>query len=91
MIRNINEGNIVISLSGKDKGEHYIVLNVKDNYAYLVNGKSRKLTKPKKKNIKHLQIVCLDCKLDFKNIFDCDIIHTIKNYISLKNSLEEKK
>ena len=49
MIRNINEGNIVISLSGKDKGEHYIVLNVKDNYAYLVNGKSRKLTKPKKK------------------------------------------
>ena len=91
MVKDIKQGNIVVSLNGKDKGEHFIVCNVKENYAYVVNGKTRKLTKPKKKNIKHLQIVCRDCNLDFKNVFDCDIIHTIKNYISLKNSVEEKK
>lgn len=91
MIRDIKIGNIVLSISGKDKGEHFIVCNIEDNFAYVVNGKSRNLTNPKKKNIKHLQIVCRDCNLDFKKVFDCDIIHTLNNYISLKKSLEEKK
>ncbi len=91
MIRNISKGNIVVSLSGREKGQYFIVSNVENNFALLVNGKTRTLAKPKKKNIKHLQIVCKDCKLDFKKVFDCDIIHTLNNFISLKNSLEEKK
>ncbi len=91
MIRNVTKGNIVISLSGREKGNYFVVSKVEGNYAFLVNGKTRTLTNPKKKNIKHLQIVCNDCKLDFKKVYDCDIIHTVNNYISLKNSLEEKK
>ncbi len=91
MIRNVSKGNLVVALSGREKGQYFVVIEVAGNYALLVNGKTRTLTNPKKKNIKHLQIVCNDCKLDFKKVFDCDIIHTINNYISLKKSLEEKK
>ena len=50
----IEKGNIVKSISGHDKGGFFICLDVKDNFALIVDGKNRKLEKPKKKNLKHL-------------------------------------
>lgn len=52
----LKTGQLVRSLAGRDRGEHYLVLKVVDaRYVLLVNGGSRPLARPKKKNKAHLQ------------------------------------
>ena len=46
--------DIVFSLAGHDKGREYVVLKTDDSFAWLVDGKTRKLTNPKRKSLKHL-------------------------------------
>ena len=45
-------GNVAISKAGHDKGSRYLIIKIEKDFAYLVDGKLRKLDKPKKKNIK---------------------------------------
>ena len=88
----IQTGSMVMAISGREKGEVFIVLNVHNNSAQIVNGKTRTLEKPKNKNIKHLKLLEINCKLDFKKLNNCDIIRTIKDYCSAsKNKLEDDK
>lgn len=47
-------GDIVISTYGHDIGEWYVVEEVLNEYVYLVNGKNKPLSKPKKKKVKHI-------------------------------------
>ncbi|MGN0517270.1 MAG: hypothetical protein ACI4II_00925 [Acutalibacteraceae bacterium] len=47
-------GQIVCSRSGHDKGCFYVVVDVKDGFAYVCNGRNRLLDCPKKKNFRHL-------------------------------------
>ena len=49
-------GMMARSLAGHDKGKVYMVLDVKEPFVYLVDGKLRTLDHPKKKRIKHVQI-----------------------------------
>jgi ribosomal protein L14E/L6E/L27E len=65
----VEEGRVVISRAGRDKGRLLAVLRVDGEYAYLVDGKERTLAKPKKKKIKHVfpQKERLDILLDLKN------------------------
>ena len=51
----IIEGSIVRSIAGRDKGDLFIVLSREGEYAYLANGELRKVDRPKKKKLKHLQ------------------------------------
>ena len=46
--------DIVFSLAGHDKGREYVVLKTDGSFALLVDGKTRKLTNPKRKSLKHL-------------------------------------
>ncbi len=48
-------GQIVYSKSGHDKGEAMLILSVEGRYLYLVNGKTRRLEKPKCKKMIHVQ------------------------------------
>lgn len=48
-------GSIVISKAGRDIGKRFIVLKIDGEYAYLSDGDLRKVDKPKKKKIKHIQ------------------------------------
>lgn len=48
-------GQVVFSKSGRDKGKPFIVADVEGEYLYLVDGKLRRLEKPKKKKSKHTQ------------------------------------
>ena len=57
MGKEIYTGDVVISLAGRDKGEYFLVIGKKENRVFLVNGKSRKVTRPKIKNVKHVQSV----------------------------------
>ena len=50
----ISLGDIVKSLAGRDKGEIYLVVALDGDFAYAVNGRSRKSDNPKKKRSKHL-------------------------------------
>ena len=50
-----SKGQIVFSKKGRDKGLAFIVYDCDGTYAYIVNGKERKLEKPKKKKMLHIQ------------------------------------
>lgn len=51
----IVEGSVVRSIAGRDKGDLFIVLQREGEYTYLANGELRKVDRPKKKKLKHLQ------------------------------------
>ncbi len=47
-------GDVVVSLCGHDIGEWYIVSLVSENIVYLIDGKLKPITKPKKKKQIHV-------------------------------------
>lgn len=49
-------GEFVYASAGRDEGKCFIVLSRVDNYLYLCDGKSRKVSNPKKKKIKHVRL-----------------------------------
>ena len=51
---NIQKGSIVRAKSGRDKGKFFLVLSIEGHVAFIADGKTRKLEKPKKKNLLHL-------------------------------------
>lgn len=48
-------GTIVKSLKGRDKDKYFCVVRTEGGYAYICDGKERKLCAPKRKNVKHIQ------------------------------------
>ena len=48
-------GQVVYSKSGHDKGDALMVFSVEGEYVYLVDGRRRKLEKPKRKKTMHIQ------------------------------------
>ena len=55
MQKEINIGDLVKSLAGRDRNEIFLVVDVCDGFAFIMDGKTRKVGQPKKKNIKHLE------------------------------------
>ena len=52
----LKNGDLVLSLSGRDKGRMLVVVGIIDEaYVYIADGSLRKLENPKKKKIKHLE------------------------------------
>jgi large subunit ribosomal protein L14e len=55
---NLRVGQLVLSTAGRDKDSLYIIYAiVNDNFLLVIDGKNRKITKPKKKNSKHLRLL----------------------------------
>ncbi|MCL0032238.1 KOW domain-containing RNA-binding protein [Peptococcaceae bacterium] len=56
-MQNLQVGQLVYSTTGSDKGQLYVVvgINTKDSRVLLANGKSRKISNPKPKNLKHIK------------------------------------
>ena len=52
----LSRGQIVKSLSGRDKNRYFVILDIEDGYVWLADGKVRKLEHPKRKKTKHIQI-----------------------------------
>ncbi len=50
----IKEGMVVKSMAGHDSGSFYVILKCEGGYAYIANGRERKVEAPKKKNPLHL-------------------------------------
>ncbi|MCL2053479.1 MAG: KOW domain-containing RNA-binding protein [Oscillospiraceae bacterium] len=52
----VRVGTVVKSGAGRDKGLFMVVTAVEGDFAYIADGKLRKLDSPKKKRIKHLKV-----------------------------------
>lgn len=57
MVKVVKVGDLVLSKAGRDKGKYFLVVAVSGAIATLVDGRTRKVSNPKKKNIKHLEMV----------------------------------
>ncbi len=51
----LQEGDVVVATAGKEKNQIFVVLETDGKFCYIVDGKRLKLTKPKKKSLKHVQ------------------------------------
>lgn len=49
-------GKVVCSKSGRDKGYFMAIVKCEEGVAFVCDGKERPLERPKKKNLKHLQL-----------------------------------
>ena len=56
-MKSIEQGDLVVSKAGRDKGEIFLVIKTENDYALIVDGRIRKVLAPKKKNKKHLRSV----------------------------------
>ncbi len=83
---NFTVGQVVYSKCGHDKGKAFIITSLEENFAYIADGCSRTLDKPKRKKLKHLQVTgCIfeDIKrkiLDKEYILNSDIKKALIEY-----------
>jgi len=56
-IEKIKPGMLAWSRAGHDKGNLYMILRVADDCVFLADGKQRTVENPKKKKIKHVQLM----------------------------------
>ena len=52
----LSKSNIVKSTAGSTGGMYFYVLDVEGGYALIADGKRHKLSKPKRRNVKHLEL-----------------------------------
>ncbi|MCC8069787.1 MAG: KOW domain-containing RNA-binding protein [Ruminococcus sp.] len=77
-------GTIVRSCAGRDSGDYFVVIACDSlGFFYIANGKDRKLNKPKKKNVKHLQFT--KTVIDLDDITDRKLRKFLREYESLNN------
>ena len=83
MMVDLKPGQLVRSLAGRDKGKHYLVLEKLDHkHVLLVDGRSRQLERPKKKNIAHLQHYERRAEsVDFNQLTDNQVISYLNELI----------
>lgn len=71
------KGQVVRSKKGRDEGKVYIIMDIiDDDLLLLVDGKLRKLDRPKKKKVKHLYI--------YKDVIDTEVSDFSDIYIRKK-------
>ena len=71
------KGQVVRSKKGRDEGKVYIIMEIiDDDLILLVDGKLRKLDRPKKKKVKHLYI--------YKDVIDTEVSDFSDIYIRKK-------
>lgn len=71
-------GRIVRVIAGHDKNLFMIITAVEGDFAFLCDGKSRKLAKPKKKRLKHLRFT--NTVIDTNGLTDKKLRRVIGEY-----------
>lgn len=80
-------GMLAYSRAGHDKGNLYVIIEADQEYVYLVDGIRRKISNPKKKKLKHIQIIndipeiIRECMNSGKKVTDEDIKRSIKIFL----------
>lgn len=71
-------GRIVRVIAGHDKNLFMVITAVEGDFAFLCDGKSRKLAKPKKKRLKHLRFT--NTVIDTNGLTDKKLRRVIGEY-----------
>lgn len=79
-------GKIVRVIAGHDKNLFMVVTAVEGDFAYISDGKSRKLSKPKKKRLKHLRLT--DTVINTDGLTDKKLRRIIGDYTGNGNPTE---
>lgn len=80
-------GMLAYSKAGHDKGNLYVIIEADQEYVYLVDGIRKKISNPKKKKLKHIQIIndipeiIKECMNSGKKVTDEDIKRAIKIFL----------
>ena len=80
-------GQVVLSISGHDKGNAYVVVKIEDTRVFVADGKYKLLSAPKAKNPVHLKTTnTIDTELNNKltngqKVNDQMIYHTLHTYL----------
>lgn len=69
MIDKFTIGSVVKATLGRESNQLFIILSVGNGYADLVNGSTRPIEKPKRKNVKHL----------YSLLYKSDLVHCIED------------
>ena len=81
------------SKSGHDKNQIYLIKEKDEKFVYLVNGTTRTLDMPKKKNAKHIQIfknVPIEVtEILEENLSDLTVKRAIKQYCQMNDGRQE--
>ncbi|MFI3141706.1 MAG: KOW domain-containing RNA-binding protein [Clostridia bacterium] len=73
-------GQIVKSIAGHDKGDLLMITEIEENSVFVSDGKQRPLEKPKRKNLRHVEVT--------SSIFDVNLIATNRK---LRRTINELK
>lgn len=74
----VSVGQVVRSKAGRDKGKRFIVLDlIEDKYVFISDGSLRKVKKPKKKKLKHIELT---------EVIIYDISEKIMNNVKLEDA-----
>ena len=78
----MNKGTVVISCAGHDKGRLYVLIEEKDGFLYLSDGKRKTLKKPKKKKLKHVKVTEFSTELSlYSPLYDAHILKELKSLL----------
>lgn len=72
------KGSVVRAEAGRDGGKYFAVVEADEKYCLIADGKSRKLSSPKRKNIKHIRVT--DSMIDLNDITDKKLRNTLKQF-----------
>lgn len=81
----IKTGAFAKSKAGHDWNQIYVIINCDNEYVYLSDGRLKTIENPKKKKVKHVQLIdyidpVIGEKLKSNNLFNEDIKKAIKDY-----------
>ena len=72
------KGSVVRAEAGRDGGKYFAVVDADEKYCLIADGKSRKLSSPKRKNIKHIRVT--DSMIDLNDITDKKLRNVLKQF-----------
>ena len=74
----LNEGTVVQATAGRDAGGFFVVTGTDGGYCMIADGKSRKLSTPKRKNIKHIRAT--NSMIQLSGITDKKLRNLLREY-----------
>jgi len=82
MRKYIDAGAVVLATAGREKNEIFLVKEINNDCVYLINGTTRTIENPKKKNIKHLHLLCKSSltNLNLSELTDAQVKNFLNNY-----------
>lgn len=65
-------GEVCVSLAGHDAGTVLVIVGTNDNYVFVADGKTRKISTPKRKKSKHVSVISKLSKQSCEKIISGD-------------------